>query len=188
MKKVKLAPKPWMFPKPAVLMGAMVKGKANFMTAANAGVIGYDPAMLYVASYKGHYTNAGVRREKCFSVNIASSKLAEKVDYCGLVSGRSHDKSKLFKLFFGETGAPLIDDCPVCFDCYLKRTMKFGEEDVFIGEIVGIWVDGKCLNKDGKPDIRKIDPLIYSTSNREYFRLGERIGPAYTIGEKLKGK
>jgi flavin reductase (DIM6/NTAB) family NADH-FMN oxidoreductase RutF len=186
--KKKLPPKPWFFPKPAVLMGAMVKGRANFMTAANAGIIGYEPAMLYVASYKGHHTNAGVRREKCFSVNIANSKLAEKVDYCGIVSGRSADKSELFTLFFGETGAPLIDDCPVCFDCRLKRTLRFGEEDVFIGEIVSIWVEGRCLDKDGKPDIRKIDPLIYSTSNRVYFRLGEAIGPAYNLGKKLKDK
>lgn len=186
MKKVKLPPKPWFFPKPAVLLGALVKGRANFMTAANAGVIGYDPAMLYVASYKGHHTNAGVRREKCFSVNIASSKLADKVDFCGITSGRSTDKSKLFKIFTGETGAPLIDDCPVCFDCRLAKTMKFGHEDVFIGEIVAIYADGRCLKKDGKPDIRKIDPLIYSTSNRTYFKLGEPIGPAYSIGKKFK--
>jgi len=184
-KKITLPPKPWMFPKPAALVGAMVGGKPNFMTSANVGIIRYDPAMLYVTCYKGNYTCAGVRREKAFSISVASSRLAAEVDFCGMVSGRSVDKSKVFKLLFGETGAPMAGDCPVCYDCRLAKTLTFGNEYVFIGEIAAIYADGRCVNKDGRLDMRKIDPLIYSTSDRTYFRLGAAIGPSYTLGQKL---
>lgn len=186
MEKIKLAPRPYMYPKPAVLTGAMVKDQPNFMTIANCGIIGYDPALLYVAAARGHFTNQGIRRNRTFSVNVPSVRLAALVDFCGLHSGRRTDKSKYFEIFFGELGtAPLIRECPVNFECRLVRTLHWADEEVFIGEIVALHIDKKCFTA-GKPDIKKIDPLIYSTSDRAYFRLGEKIAAAYSAGKTIR--
>jgi hypothetical protein len=38
MTKIKLGPQPWLFPMPALLVGALVDGKPNFMTAAWSGI------------------------------------------------------------------------------------------------------------------------------------------------------
>jgi flavin reductase (DIM6/NTAB) family NADH-FMN oxidoreductase RutF len=186
MAKKKLAPKPYMYPKPAALVGAMVRGKPNFLTVANCGIINYDPPMIYAASNKRHYTNIGVRRRKTFSVNVPGAGMAELTDFCGLYSGRDTDKSEIFDVFYGELEtAPMIEQCPVNFECRLVKTIHFGHEEVFIGEIVAIYADNKCLTR-GKPDIKKIDPIIYSTSDRKYFRLGKEVGKAYNIGKMKK--
>jgi flavin reductase (DIM6/NTAB) family NADH-FMN oxidoreductase RutF len=175
-----------MYPKPAVLVGALVKGKPNFMTIANCGVVGYDPPVISVSSYRSHYTNQGIRREKTFSVNIPSADMAALADYCGLYSGRKADKSKLFEIFYGGLKtAPLIAECPISLECRLVRTLKLHDEDVFLGEIKAIWADRRCMTR-GKPDIKKADPLIYSTSDKKYFRIGREIGKAFSMGKKLK--
>lgn len=188
MKKTRLKPRPYMYPKPAVLVGSMVRGKPNFMTIANCGIINYDPPMIYVASNRRHLTNSGIRRRKTFSVNVPNSGMAAVTDYCGIRSGRDVDKSEIFEVFTGELKtAPLIAECPVSFECRLVRTIRMGEEEVFVGEIAAIHVDNGCMT-DGKPDIKKIDPLIYSTSDRKYFSLGKEIAPAYSVGKKFSGK
>jgi hypothetical protein len=44
------------------------------------------------------------------------------------------------------------------------------------------YVNEDCLTA-GKPDALKIDPLIYSTGNQQYHRLGESVGRAFSIGK-----
>ncbi len=48
---------------------------------------------------KIHYTNKGIRENQVFSINIPSADLVEKVDYCGLVSGKNIDKSQVLSVF-----------------------------------------------------------------------------------------
>jgi len=175
-----------MYPKPAALVGAMVKGRPNFMTIANCGIVGYDPPVVSVSSHRGHYTNAGIRSMKTFSVNIPSAGMAALTDFCGLYSGRKVDKSGLFEVYYGGLKtAPLIAQCPISLECRLVRTLKLHEEEVFLGEIVAIWADPKCMT-GGRPDIKKADPIIYSTSDKKYFRIGREIGRAYSIGKRKK--
>ncbi len=186
MIKKKLAPKPLMYPKPAVLVGARVMGKPNFNTIANCGIISWDPPMVAVASYFGHYTNRGIRRHKTFSVNIPSAKMAKVTDFCGLYSGRKTDKSKIFKVFYGGLKtAPMIEECPVNLECKLVKTLKYGEAEIFLGEIKAVYAEDKYLT-NGQPDTIKIDPLIYSSSDKKYYRIGKPVGKAYEIGRKKK--
>jgi len=184
MAKKKIAPQPYLYPKPAVLVGALVKGKPNFLVIANCGIAAWEPPMIFISSYRGHYTNLGIRKGKAFSVNVPSADLAERVDFCGLYSGRQVDKSEVFEVFYGGlSGAPLIRECPVNYECRLKKTLRFAKEEVFLGEIVAMHVEKKCLTR-GQPDLRKINPLIYSTSDKKYFRIGEEVGRAYHIGKR----
>lgn len=188
MAKIKLQPRPYVYPKPAALIGALCRGRPNFMTVANCGIVGYAPPVIAVSSYRGHYTNTGIRRQRAFSVNFPSADQAALVDFCGIHSGRQVDKSELFTIFFGELKtAPLIRECPVSLECRLVRTLKLNEEEVFLGEIVAIWAEKKCMTGD-RLDIKKINPLIYSTSDKKYFRLGPEIGKAYSLGKTLAKK
>lgn len=186
MAKKRLEPRPFMYPKPAILVGALVRGMPNFMTIANCGIVNYDPPMISIAAAKHHYTNRGIRNKKTFSVNIPSAKMAKATDYCGLYSGRREDKSGVFEVFYGKLKtAPMIEECPVNLECELAKTIHFEDEDLFIGEIKAIYVNNECMTQ-GSPDIKKVDPLIYSTSDRKYYRIGKEVGRAYSIGKKKK--
>ncbi len=64
--------------------------------------VNFKPPMMAVALGRSHYTNAGIEKNKAFSVNVPGMDLLEKVDYCGIVSGEKADKSKVFDVFYGE--------------------------------------------------------------------------------------
>jgi hypothetical protein len=50
------------------------------------------------------------------------------------------------------------------------------------GEIVETFIDESVLT-DGKPDIQKIDPIIYSHIQGSYWAVGRSLGPAFKVGK-----
>ena len=183
MEKVKLGPQTLLFPMPAVLVGANVNEKPNFMTVAWCGIAAFKPPAVSLALRKDRYTLIGVNEKKAFSVNVASAGLAQKVDHCGIYSGKNRDKSNVFDVFYGtlET-APLIKECPVNLECKVIHSLDLGSHTLVVGEIVETFVTEDCLT-DGKPDPEKIDPIVYTPGALTYQRLGEVIGKAFSIGK-----
>ena len=183
MDKIKLKPKTYLYPMPATLVGAMVEGKPNFEAIAYCGIVNHNPPALSVASSKRHYTNKGIRAEKTFSVNIPSSDMVKVTDFCGVTSGAKIDKSQLFDTFFGSLKtAPMIKECPLCLECELIETVVISTMECFIGEIKGVYTEEKFLT-DGLPDITKIDPIIFSMHQNEYYRVGKYLAKAYSVGK-----
>lgn len=184
MQKTKLGPSTIMFPYPTVLVGAMLNGKPNFMTASWVGIACSNPPAISVAIRPERYTYNGVVEHKTFSINVPGSNLAEKTDFCGIYSGRDTDKTKLFNIFYGKLeNVPLIKECPLNLECKVIHSVEIGTHTLFIGEIMETHVNEECLT-NGKPDIKKIDPIIYATGTRQYHKVGEEIGRAYKIGNK----
>jgi flavin reductase (DIM6/NTAB) family NADH-FMN oxidoreductase RutF len=143
--------------------------------------------MLAIGINKKHYTAEGIRENKAFSVNFPKADMVEKVDYCGLVSGRNEDKSGVFELFYGQLrSAPMIKDCPLCIECRLKDTVELPTNDLFIGEIAGAYTEDRYLT-DEKLDPRKIDPLMLTMPDNSYWTLGEKAGKAWSDGKRLIG-
>lgn len=173
------------YPMPCALVGANVEGKANFLTVAWFSMVNPDPAYLAVAMNKAHYTNAGIKANRTFSVNIPSVDIAEKTDYCGMVSGRKFDKTALFETFYGKLEtAPMISECAFTVECRLVQTVDLPAEDLFIGEIVTAYCEESCLT-EGAPDLEKINPFVLSMPDKKYRRLGQDIGTAWEMGKKL---
>src|SRR5450756_528217 len=126
---------------PAIIAGAIVNGKPNYLAMGNYGGICPRPRQVCISVNKAHYTNAGIKANGYFSVNIPSKDLEQKVDYVGLVSGKDTDKSKLFTTFYGSIDkAPLIQECPVNIVCKLIQTVDLPTQEIFIGEVVETWV------------------------------------------------
>jgi flavin reductase (DIM6/NTAB) family NADH-FMN oxidoreductase RutF len=184
MEKVKLGPQTLLYPMPAVLVGAMVGGKPNFMTAAWCGIAAYEPPAVAVAIHKSRYTLKGITQQGAFSINVASATQARNVDYCGLYSGKTKDKSKVFQTFYGvlET-APLIEECPLNLECKVTHSLDLGSHKLVVGGIIETHINKDCLT-DGKADSEKIDPLVFVPGTRQYRRLGETIGKAFHIGKE----
>ncbi len=186
--KHEIKPGTYLFPMPTTLVGAMADGKPNYMVAAYVGMMNARPPVVSVALNKNHHTTMGIRDTKSFSVNIPSAPLVVKTDYCGLVSGKSVDKSALFTTFFGKLGtAPLIQECPLNLEVSLIQTIEFAVDVAFIGEIVSVFCDDACLT-EGLPDIEKVNPLIFSMGLNRYYSVGDFVGKAWSIGGELKTK
>jgi flavin reductase (DIM6/NTAB) family NADH-FMN oxidoreductase RutF len=184
MSKTRLGPEALLFPTPSVLVGTMVDGRANLMTAAWCGIASSKPPAISVAIRGERHTLRGILTHGEFSINVPSADLVARVDFCGIYSGRKEDKSKVFDLFTGDLKhAPLVAACPVNLECRLRHTLDLGAHILVVGEVVQTHVNEACLT-DGKPDATKIDPLVFSPGTGTYQRLGEIVGKAFSVGKK----
>ncbi|HDR72966.1 MAG TPA: flavin reductase family protein [Methanoculleus sp.] len=181
--KTELGPVNCLYPLPTTLVGVNVSGKPNYITIAHVGILDFGSISLGMS--KTHYTNAGIRENGTFSVNIPSVNMVRQTDYCGLVSGKKVDKSALFRNFYGTLGtAPMIHECPVNMECRLIRTVDFPAHDIFIGKIENTFCDPVVIT-DGTVDVNKVQPILFSMNDRSYYRIGARIGRAWEIGKEL---
>jgi flavin reductase (DIM6/NTAB) family NADH-FMN oxidoreductase RutF len=186
MKRVKIDTNAFVYPMPVVLVGTLVDDRPNFLAVGWITRVNYQPAMLAIALAKGHYSSRGIHSAKAFSVNVPGIDLVEQTDYCGLVSGREEDKSRWFQVVRGPvTGAPMIEECPLCMECKLVQTVEFPTNTLFVGEIVGAYADEKYLS-GGVPDIQKMKPFTLSMPDNKYWRVGDKVGEAWSVGRNLK--
>lgn len=177
----------FLYPMPIVLVGAVVEEKANFMAVAWVSRVNSKPPLFAVA-IGPHHTNNGIEENRQFSINIPDVSLIEKTDYCGIVSGKKTDKSKLFKVFFGELDkAPLIEECPVCMSCSLFDTVKLPSSTLYIGEPKEVFTAEKYMTDDIL-DIKKVNPFTLTMPDNTYWSVGENLGKAWNIGKSLKNK
>ena len=186
MEKITLGTMPFMSVMPTLLVGANVRGKPNYMTAAWATVACMAPPMVCVAINRTRYTAKGIEENKTFSLNVPSVKQVVETDHCGLVSGAQEDKSKVFRSFYGKLiTAPLAEECPINIECRLFKSVDCGSHLLYIGEVVEIHAE-KASVTDGKPDITKINPIIYAQS--AYFDVGKQVDKAFFAGKKYTKK
>jgi len=181
--KKELGPRNCLYPMPTTLIGALVDGKPNYITIAHVGIM--DPGTVSLGMNKAHHTNAGIKQNGTFSVNMPSEEMVVKTDYCGIVSGKKTDKSALFKTFYGKLKtAPMIEECPVTMECRLVKTVDFPSHDIFMGEVVSAYCDESVLT-DGVLDLDKMRPLLFSMGDRGYWSMGKRVADAWSAGKKL---
>jgi len=184
MEKIKLGPQTLLYPMPAILAGANVNNKPNYMVAAWCSIVSHKPPAVSVALQKSRYTLTGIKENETFSINVPSSNLVKKTDYCGLCSGKNKDKSQIFKTFYGKLKtAPLIQECPLNLECKVIHYLEIGSHTLVIGEIVETYIADDCVS-NGKPDPQKIDPLIYSPGRHGYYRIGEFVAEAFKVGKE----
>lgn len=189
MEKVKLGPKHYLFPQPTVIVGAIVEGQPNYLTAAWSGIMQAQPPLIYVALNRVRYTLRGIKENGCFSVNIPSCAQARETDYVGMVSGHNENKSKIFTAFYGELKeAPMIEECPINMECRILQILDFGgTHEICVGSIVQTYGRTEILT-DGVPDIKKIDPIIFATGTHGYYRVGDFLAKAFKVWKEYEKK
>ena len=184
--KIDLGAKGASYPMPVTLVGAMVKGKANFLAAAWFTFAALNPPKVLVALNKTHYTNQGIKENKTFSICIPSEDMVKATDYCGITSGFKADKSGVFDVFYGKLKtAPMITECPVCLECSLDKVVDNGSHELFIGEVMSTFTEQKYLT-DGAVDTKKVKPIILSLNDRLYYGLGDSKAKAWEAGKNYK--
>ncbi|MCP4536217.1 MAG: hypothetical protein GY832_03640 [Chloroflexi bacterium] len=175
---------------PIVLVGTNVGGKPNYVAVGFVNGVNIKPAIVYVSLNKKHHTPKGIIENGTFSINVPSADHVTETDYCGLVSGKSVDKSKIFTTFYGELEtAPMIEEFPITCECrYTGQKVEFDMDTVYFGEVVQVYVNEEILGENRKVDILRANPIYYSGIERRYRTLGEDVGPAWRIGRQYKPK
>jgi flavin reductase (DIM6/NTAB) family NADH-FMN oxidoreductase RutF len=189
MGKTQFGPQTLLYPMTALLVGANVDEKPNFMAVGWGGIVNMEPPMISVALRHQRYTLKGIKQNMTFSVNIPSTNLVKETDYCGIISGAKVNKAEVcrFKIFYGKlNSAPLIEQCPVNLECKVMHMMDLGSHSLVIGQIEETHISDSCLT-DGKPDVNKIKPFVYTTSPaNQYQAFGEVLAKAFSVGKELR--
>ena len=174
---------------PTLLVGANVDGKPNFLAVGACSIANDVPPMVTIAIRPERYSHRGIVENGTFSVNVPSVDQVREVDFCGIESGAKVDKVAAcgFDVFYGKLGtAPLIEQCPVGFECSVVQTVELDTHSLFIGRIDEGHISEDCLT-DGNPDVRKVRPIVYTRNPvQQYEALGEVIGKAYSVGLELR--
>lgn len=163
------------------------QGTPNLATVAWGGICCSKPPCVAISLRKATYTYGNILERGAYTVNVPSAKYGGEADYFGIASGRDVNKfqeSGLTPIRSGLVDAPYVEEFPVVLECKVIHTYEIGLHTQFIGEILDVKVDSDILGDDGKPDILKADPMIYSTKAQHYYRVGELIGKAFSMGKK----
>ena len=185
MTKIKLDEKISPYPMPVVIVGSVVDGRPNFMTVAWVNRLNGSPNMWGLALGKNQYTLEGIRTNQTFSINIPDKDLVVETDYCGIVSGRTVDKSELFEVFYGELeSAPMIRKCPVNLECSVYDIVELPSASLVLGEIKASHTEERFMT-DGRLDPKKINPIMFTALDNQYWIMGESVGDAFQIGKQL---
>ena len=178
-----------LYPMPTTLVGATVNDKPNFLAVAHVGILNHGtPQYLSIGLHKSHYSNAGIQKNRTFSICLPAENLMVETDYCGIMSGKKTDKSELFDVFYGELKtAPMIGQCPVNMELKLHDVLDLQAHDIFIGELVETYADDDVITQ-GKIDIAKLRPLLFDMVSKKYWSLGQSVGNCWNAGKSLKEK
>ena len=179
-----------LYPVPAVMVSCKSDKdtEANIITLAWVGTICSDPVMVSISVRPERYSHDIIEESGEFVINLVTEELTKACDWCGVRSGRDHDKFKEMKLntYVSEfMDTPAIDESPVNMYCKVKQIERLGSHDMFIAEVVGVTVDEKYMDSKGKFDLASTGLMAYS--HGEYFSLGKKLGKfGYSVMKKKK--
>ncbi|PKN39550.1 MAG: flavoredoxin [Deltaproteobacteria bacterium HGW-Deltaproteobacteria-20] len=189
--KKSMGAKTLLYPTPVLVVGSYdAEARPNVMTAAWGGIACSRPPCITVSLRAATASHGNITARKAFTVSLPARDHAAQADYFGLVSGHDVDK-------FAATGltpvaaefvdAPSIAEFPLVVECELVQVHELGLHTQFIGEVKDVKVDERCLDEEGRLDIRRLDPIACALGDAAagYYALGELLGGAYSIGKPL---
>jgi len=174
-------------PLPAVMVSTKdINGKLNIITVAWCGNACTNPPVLYISVRPERYSYGIIERTKEFVVNLVNKDLTYACDYCGVRSGKDHDKFKELNLTPIESKyvkAPSIEESPVNIECRVRQIIELGSHHMIMADILGVTIDNKYMDKNGRFSLE--DANLISYSHGEYYTLGEYVGKfGYSVKKK----
>ena len=177
--KLSWKPGTMIYPLPAVMVSCGASPEEyNIVTVAWTGTVCTNPPMCYISLRPERLSHGIISRTGEFVINLTTQSLARATDWCGVRSGRDHDK-------FAEMGltpvaarvvqAPAIGESPVSIECRVRQVLPLGSHDMFLADVVNVLVDARYVDeRSGRFDLERAGMMAYC--HGEYFRLGEVLG------------
>lgn len=189
MAKVALSPRVSAHPCPVWCVGTYdPAGRPNVMTAAWGGIVCSKPPCISISMRKATYSHGNVVARGAYTVSVAPAAMARQADFFGLESGRAADKFAVAGLTPARStivDAPYVAEFPLVLECRLVHTLELGMHTMFVGEVLGVLAEENVLT-DGKPDLARIDPLVFDPDQRFYHAVRTPVGPAFSMGLDLR--
>lgn len=161
---------------------------ANIITIAWTGIINTVPPKTYISVRPERYSHKVLSETKEFVINITTTDLVEAADFCGFKSGKDTDKfaaCRLSKEKSALVSTPSIAESPLSLECKVTDIIKLGSHDMFLADIVGVSVDKKLIDKNGKLHLDKCDLIAFA--HGEYYQLGEKLAKmGFSINPKAQ--
>lgn len=179
--------KSYLYPMPVLIVGTYDEnGTPDAMNAAWGMVC--DTAQVAICLSATHKTVKNLLKTKAFTLSMADAKNVLPADFVGVVSANVMP-DKLTKTGWHITkstfvNAPIIEELPLTLEC--KLVSYDTDTEICIGEVVNVSVDEEILDKNGKIDLTKFQPICYDCDGHGYYTLGEKVGKAFSDGLKLK--
>ncbi len=191
MSKTTWKPGTMIYPVPAVMVSCgSDEQNHNIITVAWTGTINSDPPMCYISVRKNRHSHAIIKQEGEFVINLTTKNLARATDWCGVRSGKKHNKFKemgLTPIKAKRVKAPMIKESPINIECQVLEVKELGTHDMFLAEVVAVHADDKYIDdKTGAFDLSKANPLVYAHGH--YYNLGKPVGKFGWSVEKKKTK
>jgi flavin reductase len=122
-------------------------GHGYRMTVNAFSSVSLDPPLVLVCAISGKTGSEQIDRNRCFAVNILAVDQEPLSGYFAKRDRpRGRDAFRDVDHRVGASGAPLIDGVVAHLDCRLAESYTVGDHEVFIGEVVDIYV-----NPDAEP-------------------------------------
>ncbi len=178
MSKQSWKPGNMLYPLPVVMVSCKRKDeKPNIITLAWAGTVCSEPAMVSISVRPERYSYDIIKESGEFVINLVTEKLTKACDWCGVRSGRDHDKYKELGLTEYRSeymDTPAIAESPVNIYCRVVKSEPLGSHDMFIAEVTGITIDDSYMDESGRFELERCGLIAYS--HGEYFSLGDKLG------------
>lgn len=176
------------YPLPAALISCgNTPQNYNLLTVSWLGTICSNPPMCYISVRPERHSYKLIKDAGEFVINLTNEAMAFAADWCGVRSGRDHDKFSKMKLTPQKAemiNAPMIKEAPLCIECKVKEIISLGSHDMFIADVVNIQADKQYIDpKTDTFDLAKSKLIAYSHGH--YYKLGEEIGKfGWTVKKK----
>lgn len=177
--KVPFKPGTLIYPLPAVMVSCGDQpSNYNIVTVAWTGTLCTDPPMCYISLRPERHSYDLIKRTGEYVINLTTADLAQATDWCGVRSGRDHDKFKTLHLT-PQTAqivkAPLIAESPLNIECRVEEIRPLGTHHMFISRVVAVNAEEKLIDKaTGAFQLNHTRPLAFS--HGKYYALGEKLG------------
>ncbi len=176
-------------PAPMITCGD-IDGEYNIITVAWTGIISTEPPRCYISIRPERYSYKLIKESREFVINLTTSALAYATDWCGVKSGKDHDKFSEMKLTPQQgikVKTPIIAESPINLECRVFDIREMGSHDMFLADILRIQATEDYINKQtGAFNLRKADPICYS--HGKYYSLDRFIGKFGFSVKKIKKK
>ena len=188
MSKVMWKPGTFLYPIPAVMVSCGTMEKSNIITVAWTGILNTNPAMVYISVRPSRYSYDIIKKQGEFVINLTTKELVKATDWCGVNSGKNHDKFKEMNLHKEKANfveCPMIKESPVSIECKVKEIKELGSHTMFMADVLAINSDEKYIDKNGAFDISKCDLISYN--NGGYYSVGKKLGKfGFSVQKKKK--
>ena len=177
MSKIKLRGGAMLAPVPPVMVSCGNAEHKNILTVAWAGITNTIPPKTYISVRPKRHSYSIIKDSGEFVLNLTPTSLVRAADYCGMYTGAKVDKFEKCHLTpteAEEVAAPMIAECPVSICCRVTDVVPLGSHDMFLADILAVYVEDRLLDESGKLHLEKADLCAYA--HGDYYALGKILG------------